>query len=106
MLAIANIVAYFCGVSSELVSYTIPKMTNLEYYIANQTELLKKYEGKVLLIHDCKVHSTYEDKLKAAKVGIDTFEPGSFQVIKCTQCDSEYTARYYNWRVSFGGANG
>lgn len=36
-----------------------------KYYLDNQKELVKKYDGKVLVIKDCKVVGVFDNKIDA-----------------------------------------
>lgn len=66
----------------------------LDYYKAHQAELVERYEGKVLVIHDEKVVQAFDDRTAAYQFGKRNFEPGSFFLIKCTPGNEEYTATY------------
>lgn len=72
----------------------------LEYYIAHQDELVKKYNGKVLVIKDQRVIGVYVDHLSALTETQKKFRPGTFMVQKCSPGPDDYTATYHS-RVAF-----
>lgn len=72
----------------------------LQYYLDNQDELVKKYNHRFLVIKDCKViggYDTYEEALfETSKV----HELGIFHIQECTEGDSAYTQTFHS-RVIF-----
>ena len=71
-----------------------------KYYLDNQKELVKKYDGKVLVIKDCKVVGVFDNKIDALYDAKSKYAMGSFLIQKCSIGDEDYTA-IYNSRVSF-----
>lgn len=69
----------------------------LDLYIQNQPELLKKYNGAIIALHHGEVQGVYPSKLDALNAMMERYKPGDFIVIKCTPGDSEYT-RWYRSR--------
>ena len=53
---------------------------NLDFYIENQAELVKKYEGRYIVIHAQKVYGAYSDLRKAVLEARKEFAPGTYQV--------------------------
>lgn len=74
--------------------------TELDLYIRNQPELLAKYNGKIIALHQGEVQGVFQSKLDALNAMLERYKPGDFIVIKCTPGDSEYTRRYRS-RVHF-----
>jgi len=79
-------------------------MNNLEkefkYYLDHQDELIKKYNGKFVVIKDCKVIGSYDSALEAVEETSKHYELGTFLVQKCEPGSESYTQTYHS-RVSF-----
>jgi hypothetical protein len=71
-----------------------------EYYLNNQNELVKKYNGKVLVIKNCVVVGSYSSEIEAIEKSSKNYEIGTFLVQKCSPGENDYTMRF-NSRVSF-----
>ena len=71
-----------------------------KYYLDNQDELVKKYEGKFVVIKDCKVIGEYDDELQAIEETQKEHELGTFLVQKCEPGSESYTQTFHS-RVSF-----
>ena len=71
------------------------------YYIDNQDELVKKYNGKFIVIKDCAVIGAYDDELEAITETSKKYELGTFLVQKCIPGSEGYTQTFHS-RVSFG----
>ena len=63
----------------------------LLFYVMNQAEYVKKYDGKILLFHDEKLVNSYDTRGDAFRYGIEHFKPGTFLIIKCSDGDAEYS---------------
>lgn len=72
----------------------------LQYYIDNQNELVKKYAGKVIAIKNQQVLGVYDSELEAIEKTSKKHELGSFLVKKCEKGKQSYTQSYYS-RVVF-----
>lgn len=70
------------------------------YYLENQDELVKKYNGKFIAIKDCKVIGVYDSELEAIKQTTENQELGTFLIQKCEPGSESYT-QTYNSRVIF-----
>jgi len=68
---------------------------NLDYYLANQQELFKKYPDRVLLIKDQKVLASYYNYSEAYSAAIKDFELGTFSLQKCTKGPEGHTVYIY-----------
>lgn len=71
-----------------------------QYYIDNQDELLKKYNGKVLVIIGTDIVGIYDSEADAYFESIKKFVPGSFLVQKCTPGSDSFTQTFHS-RVIF-----
>ena len=71
-----------------------------KYYLENQTELLKKYKGKVLVIKDQQVVDVYDSYDEAVFGAAKKYELGTFLVQECTEGEDAYTQTFHS-RVIF-----
>lgn len=71
-----------------------------KYYLDNQDELVSKYDGKVLVIKDCRVVDVYDDEMTALFNSEKKYIPGSFIIQRCSHGDKDYKAVYQS-RVTF-----
>ncbi len=74
---------------------------DFHYYLANQDELLKKYEGRYLVIVNCEVMDDFIDMDTAIKESSKKYGWGNFLLQYCSKGDSAYTQRFYNSYVKF-----
>jgi len=72
----------------------------LDYYIKNQREIVEKYRGQVVVIHEQSVHGAYPDELTAVREARKSFKPGDFLVQKVEPGSDSFTQTFYS-RVSF-----
>jgi hypothetical protein len=68
---------------------------NFYYYLANQEELVKNYNGKHLVISNNKVIYSAPDYKDALQEGVQRAGVGNFIVQLCTPGESAYTAKCY-----------
>ena len=68
---------------------------NFYYYLANQDELLRRYNGKYLVISDKKVIYASKDNEEALKKGMEMVGTGNFIMQLCTPGEEAYTAKCY-----------
>jgi hypothetical protein len=71
-----------------------------DYYIKHQDELVKKYNGKVIVIKDCVVVGVYNTDLEAVSEASKKYELGTFLVQKCEPGSESYTQTFHS-RVAF-----
>ncbi|OIN95883.1 MAG: hypothetical protein AUJ48_02480 [Deltaproteobacteria bacterium CG1_02_45_11] len=71
------------------------------YYLDNQSDLLKKYEGKFLVIKGTEVIGTYDTELKALEETVKEHELGTFLIQHCMPGADSFTQTYHS-RVAFG----
>ena len=70
------------------------------YYLEYQDELVKKYNGKFIVIKNCEVIGTFDSELEAVEKTAEKHELGTFLVQKCEPGSESYTQTYHS-RVSF-----
>jgi len=73
-----------------------PLEKEFQWYRDHQEELLKKYEGKFVVIKSGKVLNAYTDIREAVDETAKTHEMGTFLVQKCTPGDQDYTATFHS----------
>jgi hypothetical protein len=71
-----------------------------QYYLDHQDELVKKYNGKFIVIKDCSVIGAYDDELEAINETQKKYKLGTFLVQKCEPGSEAYTQTYHS-RVMF-----
>ena len=74
---------------------------NFYYYLANQDELVKQYNGKYLVISDKKVVYSSPDDADAFNKGMEIAGLGNFIMQLCTPGEEAYTTRCYTPWVGF-----
>jgi len=72
-----------------------PLEKEFDYYLENQSELVKEYGGKFIVIMDCKVIGSYDDELKAIEETSKEHELGTFLVQMCTAGSEGYTQIFH-----------
>ena len=72
----------------------------LEYFKSHQEELVKKYEGKFLVIKDQKVNGVYDTEIEAYTNAKKDFELGTFLIQQCLPGQESYTQTFHS-RVVF-----
>ena len=70
------------------------------YFLKSQDELVKEYDGKFIVIKDCKVIGMYDSEVDAIKQTTEDHELGTFLVQKCEPGKESYTQTYHS-RVIF-----
>ena len=65
-----------------------------EYYLAHQSELVEKYNGKFIVIKDCQIIGAYDSELEAIQKTSEQHELGTFLVQRCEPGDASYTQSY------------
>jgi len=71
-----------------------------KYYLDHQDELVKKYNGKFIVIKDCRVIGVFDTQLEAIEKTTEKHKLGTFLVQKCEPGSDSYTQTYHS-RVSF-----
>jgi len=67
-----------------------------KYYIDHQAELVKKYNGKFIVVKDCKVIGAFDSELEAINTTSEQHELGTFLVQKCELGSESYTQTYHS----------
>lgn len=70
------------------------------YYLNNQDELVKKYNGKYIVIVGENVIGIYDSDVEALCETEKTHELGTFLIQKCTPGKDDYTQIFHS-RVAF-----
>lgn len=68
----------------------------LEYFKAHQDELVKKYEGKFLVIKDEKVQGVYNSEMEAYTDAKKKLELGTFLIQQCLPGEESYTQTFHS----------
>jgi hypothetical protein len=77
-----------------------PLEKEFKYYLDNQDELVKKYNGKVIVIKNQKIIGVYDSEITAIQETSKNESLGTFLVQKCT-LDKENYKQTYHSRVAF-----
>lgn len=77
-----------------------PLKREFEWYIENQAELVKKYNGKFIVVKDAKVLGAYDDQAVAVSETAKKHELGTFLVQKVEPGSGSYTQTFHS-RVAF-----
>ena len=70
-----------------------------DFYLANQDEMVAKYDGKVIAIKDGEVLGVFEDYLAAVTEVRKSHELGTFLVQRVSEGDEAYTMSIVSPRV-------
>jgi len=70
-----------------------------KYYLEHQTELVKKYNGKFIVIKGQNVLGAFASALEAVEKTTEQYELGTFLVQKCERGNASYTQTYHS-RIS------
>ena len=79
---------------------TKPLEKEFKYYLENQDELVKKYNGKVVVIKNSKVIGVFDTEIEAIDKTSEKEELGTFLVQKCEPGTDSYSQMYHS-RVAF-----
>jgi len=66
------------------------------WYLDHQDELVKKYNGKYIVVKDKDVVGSYNSTLDAYIESKKKFEPGTFLIQLCTPGEKDYTATFHS----------
>jgi hypothetical protein len=66
------------------------------YYLDNQDELVKKYDGRILVIMGEKVVGDYENYDDAYFDSVKKYELGTFLLQECTEGEEAYTETFHS----------
>jgi len=68
----------------------------LEYFKSHQDELVKKYDGKFLVINEQKVQGVYDTEIEAYTDAKKKFELGVFLIQQCSPGQESYTQTFHS----------
>jgi hypothetical protein len=75
-------------------------MTELEdqfkWYLANQSQLVEKYNGRWVVIHAEKVESDFDTELDAYTFAVSKFKPGEFLIQNVSPGEGSYTQTFHS----------
>lgn len=71
-----------------------------QYYLDNQDDLVKKYNGKYLVIKDTSVVGVYDDEDVAYFDAVEKYGLGNFILQLCTPGEEAYTIHIYTPQYS------
>jgi len=74
-----------------------------QYYLEHQTELVAKYNGRVVVIKGDTVLGVYDDEVQAVIETSKHHARGTFLVQRCTPGQEAYTVKYHS-RIVFSAA--
>lgn len=74
--------------------------TEFDYYLAHQSELVKEYLNKYIIIVGTQVVGAYSSEAEAYVNASKNFELGKFLIQHCTPGESSYTQIFHS-RVTF-----
>ncbi len=70
--------------------------TEFQFYLSHQDKLVKKYNGKHIVIVGTNVVGAYDSHLDAVLKSRESYKPGNFLVQKCTPGEESYTLHFRN----------
>ena len=62
-----------------------------KYYLDNQGEIVKSYNGKVVVIKDDSVVDAYDDEKQAYFESVKKYKLGTFMIMPCSPGNEAYT---------------
>ncbi len=71
------------------------------YYIDNQHELIKKYEGRYIVIKDRKIIGDYSSRIEAYRETKKIHALGTFIIQLCEADKNAYSQTFHSLVVSF-----
>ena len=71
-----------------------------QYYLDHQSELVAKYNGKILVIVDNQIIGAFSTNQEAYSAGMSKAGAGKFLIQKCSPGNADYTQTFYS-RVHF-----
>jgi hypothetical protein len=71
-----------------------------QYYLDNQSNLVRKYNGRYIVIVGEQIIGDYDNYSQALSHSLKKYEKGTFLVQKCSPGDKDYTLTFHS-RVAF-----
>ena len=72
-----------------------------EFYLANQDAMVRRYDGRFIVIKNDEVIGAYDSDLEAVTETKKAHPLGTFLVQKVSPGDSDYTATFHSPSVTF-----
>ena len=69
---------------------------DLEWYIENQKELVRRYDGKILLIVNQKLIGAFDSMEEAYTTALKSYTLGTFTLQPCSPGSDSYTLTLHN----------
>ena len=69
---------------------------NFQYYLDNYDELVKKYDGKVLVIVNQQVAESCDTEAEAHAIGKEKYGMGNFLIQRCSSKQKTYNVVFRN----------
>ena len=76
-----------------------PLQKEFDFYLAHQTEMVEKYDGKYIVIKNSEVLGAFDDELTAVTETQKSHELGTFLVQRVSQGDAEYSQTFHSRAV-------
>ena len=73
-----------------------PLKREFDWYIAHQDEIVKQYDGRYVVIKDCKVIGAFDDQASAIAETTKTYALGTFLVQKVEPGSSAYSQTFHS----------
>lgn len=70
-----------------------------QFYLDNQDNLVKQYNGKFIVIKNCEVIGVYDSEVEAIEKSALTNELGTFLVQKCDPGTESYSQTFHSRAV-------
>jgi len=67
-----------------------------DFYVQNQKELVKKYNGKFIVIKNQKVIEVYDSEAEAYQKAQEKNDLGTFLIQKCSSGEESYTQTFHS----------
>ena len=75
-------------------------MDEFEFYLANQDDVVQRYNGKIIALKDRQLLGAYDSELEAITELQKTHELGTFLIQRVSPGNEAYTATFHS-RVRF-----
>jgi hypothetical protein len=75
---------------------TLPLEAEFRYYLAHQSELVKRHSGKVLAIKDQSVIGVFDSEAEAVRETSNKHELGTFLIQLCEPGQDAYTRTFHS----------
>lgn len=72
-----------------------PLKREFDWYIAHQDEIVTQYDGRYVVVRDCKVIGAYNDQSSAIAETTKTYPLGTFLVQKVERGSSAYSQTFH-----------